>query len=83
MGTTGKTAGGLSFTRGTGLSDYIEISAKEYLGKKGDLSEWFWNAFDYADGSWNCRINHDSVYKSYKKLTAPHPKVYGYFFVTK
>ena len=35
------------------------------------------------DDSWNCRINPDSVYKSYKKVTAPRPKVYGYFFVTK
>ncbi len=41
MGTTGKTAGGLSFTRGTGLSDYIEISVKGNLGKEGKLMSDF------------------------------------------
>ncbi len=41
MGTTGKTADGWSFTRGTGLSDYIEISVKGNLGKEGKLMSDF------------------------------------------
>ena len=41
MGTTGKTAGGWSFTRGTGLSAYIEISVKGNLGKEGKLMSDF------------------------------------------
>ncbi|MCI8784964.1 hypothetical protein AALD74_08535 [Lachnospiraceae bacterium 48-21] len=41
MGTTRKTVGGWSFTRGTGLSDYIEIPAKGNLGKEGELMSDF------------------------------------------
>lgn len=41
MGTTRKTVGGWSFTRGTGPSDYIEIPAKGNLGKEGKLMSDF------------------------------------------
>jgi hypothetical protein len=41
MGTTRKTVGGWSFTRGTGPSDYIEISEKGNLGEEGELMSDF------------------------------------------
>lgn len=41
MGTTRKTVGGWSFTRGTRPSDYIEIPAKGNLGKEGKLMSDF------------------------------------------
>ena len=41
MGTTRKTVGGWSFTRGTGPSDYIEISVRRNLGKEGKLMSDF------------------------------------------
>ena len=41
MGTTRKTVGGWSFTRGTGSSDYIEISVRRNLGKEGKLMSDF------------------------------------------
>lgn len=41
MGTTRKTVGGWSFTRGTEPSDYIEIPAKGNLGKEGKLMSDF------------------------------------------
>lgn len=41
IGTTRKTVGGWSFDRGTGPSDYIEISVKRNLGKEGKLMSDF------------------------------------------
>ena len=41
MGTTRKTVGGWAFNRGTGPSDYIEISVRRNLGKEGKLMSDF------------------------------------------
>ena len=41
MGTTRKTGGGWSCNRGTGPSDYIEISVRRNLGKEGKLMSDF------------------------------------------